>query len=77
MKIKDKVLTITKSVSDEDAKVFLKIFEKKEIKKIEVKTNDLGASIVQILLCQRRDKEVVIEDEILQKVFHNVSYRNI
>ena len=77
MRIEDDVLYIEEKVGDEVAEKFIKVISKKKISKIEVKTNDLGASIVQALLIQKRDKEIVIEDATLQKIFENVSYKTI
>ena len=77
MRIKDDILYIEEKVGDEAIEKFIKVIKKKKISKIEVKTNDLGASIVQALLIQKRDKEIVIEDATLQKIFENVSYKTI
>ena len=56
MRIKDDILYIEEKVGDEAIEKFIKVIKKKKISKIEVKTNDLGASIVQALLIQKRDK---------------------
>jgi len=77
LRIKDDILYIEEKVGDEAIEKFIKVIKKKKISKIEVKTNDLGASIVQALLIQKRDKEIVIEDATLQKIFENVSYKTI
>ena len=77
MRIEDDILYIEEKIGDEAIEKFIKVFSKKKISKIEVKTNDLGASIVQSLLIQKRDKEIVLQDAILQKIFENVSYKTI
>jgi hypothetical protein len=77
LRVENDVLYIEEKVGDEVIEKFIQVVSKKKISKIEVKTNDLGASIVQALLIQKRDKEIVIEDPILQKIFENVSYKTV
>ncbi len=77
MKIKDNTLIIDTEVGDEDIENFTTVMAQDEVKKIEVKTPNLGASIIQALLIKKKDTEIEVDDEILSKVFENVSYKSI
>ena len=77
MKIGNNVLYIEEKVGDEVVEKFIKIIKKKKISKIEVKTNDLGASIIQALLVAKKEVEIVVDDLVLQEIFENVSYKTI
>lgn len=77
MKVEDDILIIEDEITDEQIDEFVLSLSQEGIKKIEVKTPNLGASIIQALLVKKKDTQIVVEDEILSKVFENVSYKSI
>ena len=77
MKVEDNELIIESEIGDENVDEFLQTISDENIKKVVVKTPNLGASIIQLLLVYKRKLDIVIEDDILKKVFENVIYKSV
>ena len=76
MKVENNTLYIDEEISDERVEEFFAVINQDDIEKIEVNNPNLGASIVQLLLIKKREKEIILNDEILQKIFENVTYKS-
>jgi hypothetical protein len=77
MRVENGILFIEDEISDELAEEFLATISQNEIEKVELNCSNLGASIIQILLIKKREKEIVLNDPILEKMFENIVYRTI
>ena len=77
MRIEDKTLYIEEPLYDDNIEDAIATFSQDNIQNIEVLTNDLGAGIVQELLVQKRQKDVIVHDDVLKKIFENVIYKSI
>jgi len=77
LKIQDNILIIDDEIGDEDIEEFMASIAQDSFNKIKVQNPNLGASIIQALLLKKKDTEIEVEDEILSKVFENVSYKKI
>ena len=77
MRIEDKTLYIEEPLYDDNIEEAIATFSQDNIQNIEVLTNDLGAGIVQELLVQKRQKDVIVHDDVLKKIFENVIYKSI
>ena len=77
MRIEDDTLYIDEEITDEGVEEFVVSISQEDIKSIEVNCNNLGASIVQALLVKKGDKNIVIKDPVLNKIFENVNYKTI
>ena len=75
MKIENKVLIIDDEISDEEAEEFYAAANQEEIEKIIIKNPNIGASIVQILLNLKKDKDIETDDYTLKRIFENVIYK--
>jgi len=77
MRVENEILYIDDEISDEEVEEFYTTISQDEITKIELNTNQLGASIIQILLIKNREKEIIVKDEVLKKVFENITYKRV
>jgi len=77
MRVENEVLYIDDEINDEEVEEFFTTISQDEITKIEVNNPNLGASIIQILLIKNREKDIIVNDDILQRVFENISYKRI
>jgi len=77
VRIEDKTLYIEEPLYDDNIEEAIATFSQDNIQNIEVLTNDLGAGIVQELLVQKRQKDVIVHDDVLKKIFENVIYKSI
>jgi len=77
LKIEKNILIIDDEISDEDIDEFSTSISQEGFNKIRVLNPNLGASIIQALLVKQKDIEIEINDEILAKVFENVSYKKM
>ncbi len=77
MKIEGDTLYIDEEMADEKVDELIASISQEDIKNVEVNCNNLGASMVQVLLIKKRDKNIVIKDPILNKIFENVSYKRV
>ena len=77
MRVENDILYIDEELSDEVLDEFTATVKQDGIEKIKVLTPNLGASIVQMLLVEKQDKAVEIEDGILKKIFENVLYKTV
>ena len=77
MKIEGDTLYIDEEITDERVDEFIASISQEDIKSVEVNCNNLGASIIQVLLIKKRDKDIVIKDPILNKIFENISYKRV
>lgn len=73
MKIENDNLIIENEILEDMTEEFYATANQENIKKIVVKTPDIASSIVQILWCLKPKKEIIIEDQFLEKFFENVS----
>ena len=73
MKIENDSLIIEEEILEDMTEEFYAAANQENIKKIVVKTADVASSIVQILWCLKPKKEIVIEDQFLEKFFENVA----
>jgi len=77
MRVENDILYIDEELSDEVLDEFTATVKQDGIEKIKVLTPNLGASIVQMLLVEKQDKAIEIEDGILKKIFENVLYKTV
>jgi len=77
LKIEDNTLIIDDEIGDEDIEEFSTSISQDGFNKILVQNPNLGASIIQALLIKKKDIEIEVDDEILAKVFENVSYKKV
>jgi len=77
MRVENDILYIDEELSDEVLDEFTATVKQDGIEKIKVLTPNLGAGIVQMLLVEKQDKAIEIEDGILKKIFENVLYKTV
>lgn len=75
MRVLDDCLIIEQPISDDSVLEFADAINRSEIKKVIVENSELGASIVQILLCKKREKDIEVKDDFLEKFFENIAYK--
>lgn len=72
MKIDEGVLYISDPVEDEGIEELIAILSQEDIEKIEIATDTIDPASLQLLLCRSKEREVVVEDEYLKKVFKSL-----
>ena len=77
MRVEDGVLFVDEEISDDRIEEFLAVISQEDLKKVEVSTVDISASIVQLLLIKKQKLEIILEDEVLKKIFENVVYKTL
>ena len=77
MRIDGNKLIIDSPMSEGDVEEFLNSAMQSEISKIVVETEDLHASIVQILWCLKEEKKIKVKASFLKPFFEHVTQRSI
>jgi len=75
MRIKENKLIIDTPLSEMDADDLLASIKQDQISKIVVESDDLHASIIQLLWCIQNEKEVKVKVDFLKPFFENVTQR--
>ena len=75
MRIEENKLIIDTPLSEMDADDLLTSIKQDQISKIVVESDDLHASIIQLLWCIKSEKKVKIKVDFLKPFFENVTQR--
>ncbi len=72
MKIQENTLVIDEAISDESCDEFIVLIMQPEIERIHLRTNEVASSILQVLLCMQKNRELIVDDPFLAKIFHRI-----
>jgi len=75
MRIEENKLIIDTALSEAEADELLITIKQNQIDEVLVQSDDLHASIIQILWCVKNEKEIKIEVDFLKPFFENVKQR--
>jgi len=74
MKVEDNILIIDDRIEYEDHEELIRLANDSE--SVVVETNDIHPSILQLLFCISREKQVLVEDEFNKRLFENLKFVN-
>lgn len=74
MYIVENKFIIESELTDNTAGEFLEIVKSPQVEKIVIKTMEISSSVMQILFCLAKEKEIICEVPYLAKYFENIQY---